>query len=202
MKLGTRTWSGIAAAVAVIGLGALAIAQPPRGGPPGARRAAHGRAARRERRAGHQGRAQEGHRIQVQEALQEALRQKTTRSLAAMSSSRRTPRGPKRTRLLEAHPRVGLTCRESVSRSKSSHFFTAVERSYPGPYPPPPACASCWPWRATAAAPSSRTPPARPSALCAAVGARVRRAVSQAVSDPLTDAAVHCPTQLPHARLW
>ena len=34
MKLGTRTWSGIAAAVAVIGLGALAIAQPPRGGPP------------------------------------------------------------------------------------------------------------------------------------------------------------------------
>ena len=37
MKLGTRTWSGIAAAVVVIGLGALAVAQPPRGpggGPP------------------------------------------------------------------------------------------------------------------------------------------------------------------------
>ena len=34
MKLGTRTLSGIAAVVAVIGLGALAIAQPPRGGPP------------------------------------------------------------------------------------------------------------------------------------------------------------------------
>lgn len=34
MKLGTRAWGGIAAAVAVIGLGALAIAQPPRGGPP------------------------------------------------------------------------------------------------------------------------------------------------------------------------
>ncbi len=38
MKLGIRSWGGIAAAVALIGLGALAMAQPPRGpgGGPGA----------------------------------------------------------------------------------------------------------------------------------------------------------------------
>ena len=37
MKLGTRSWGAIAAAVAVIGIGVLAMAQPPRGpggGPP------------------------------------------------------------------------------------------------------------------------------------------------------------------------